>query len=251
MRQSFKFTPRLRWSAASLGTVLLMVWNARLVLSTGAGLGTMILMYLVQDEQWRSKWQNQSLLSAEVKSQIAQWNRPFVWSAIAGGSAAFFSYLALSAWVETEAHWLATGILLQGLMTFGVLGLVLRQTFTSAPSSTAWVEPAPETGSEFSSTTNLATWVQQLSHPDATARLLAVRELTAIAQAAQNSFDTQTSSEEVLDYLQLFIRQEPEPIVKDAAQQSIQSLAPFSQPSLAPETNLAPRQLVAILESEA
>ena len=109
---------------AAVGGGLLVLWNAPLVISTGAGIGTMVLMYLLQDEEWRRKLPE---VNEQVKTKMASWNRPFVWSAVAGGSAAFLSYLALSAWLETDSHWLATGILVQGLMTAGVLGLGVRQ----------------------------------------------------------------------------------------------------------------------------
>jgi hypothetical protein len=191
---------------ASAGTLLLLLWNARLVVSTGAGIGTMLLMYLVQDEEWRRKLPQ---VSERVQSQMALWNRPFVWSAIAGGSAAFLSYLALSAWFETDAHWLATGIVLQGVMTAGVLGLGVRQALGMKERS---FEPKAE-GVE------LGAWVQMLSHADATARLLAVRELTTIGLSG-----SLVQKKQVLEYFQLFLHQESEEIVQDAVWEGFEAL---------------------------
>jgi hypothetical protein len=192
---------------ASVGTMLLLVWNAQLVVSTGAGIGTMLLMYLFQDEEWRRKLPQ---MSEQVSEQMASWNRPFVWSALAGGSAAFLSYLALAAWVETDAHWLATGILLQGLMTAGVLGLVLRQVL--GVRQTRSFDPQEKSVA-------LGEWVQMLSHADATARLLAVRELTTIAQAS-----SLVQKKQVLEYFQLFLGQESEEMVKDAVWEGFELL---------------------------
>ncbi len=193
---------------ASVGTLLLLLWNARLVVSTGAGIGTMLLMYLVQDEDWRRTLPQ---VSDRVQSQMAAWNRPFVWSAIGGGSAAFLSYLALSAWMETDAHWLATGILLQGVLTAGVFGLGVRQALGVTGRS---FEPEAEVKA-----VALGEWVQMLSHADATARLLAVREMTAIGLSG-----SLVQKKQVLEYFQLFLSQESEEMVKDAVWEGFEAL---------------------------
>ncbi len=224
---------------ASVGTVLLLLWNAQLVVSTGAGIGTMLLMYLLQDQEWRDR--RLPKVSAQVQSQMASWNRPFVWSAIGGGSAAFLSYLALAAWFETDAHWLATGILLQGLMTAGVLGLGLRQALGGDRSLE--VEPSPSV--------DLASWVQMLSHGDATARLLAVRELTAIGLAG-----SLVQKKQVLEYFQLFLGQESEEMVKDAVWEGFERLgletAVWKALRLAEGAGqaMAVRRIGAVLENE-
>ena len=196
---------------ASVGSVMLLLWNAPLVASTGAGMGTMVLMYLLQDEEWRRKLPE---VNEQVKTQMASWNRPFVWSALAGGSAAFLSYLALSAWLEMDSHWLATGILVQGLMTMGVLGLGVRQAIgrSAAQSLEASVK-----------TTDLAAWVQMLSHPDATARLLAVREMTAIGLGEALGAPL-GEKKQVLEYFQLFLGQESEEMVREAVWEGFERL---------------------------
>ena len=188
----------------AIGSVLLLVWNARLVMSTGAGIGTMLLIYLLQDEQWRQKLPE---VNQQIQAKMEGWNRPFVWSAIAGGSAAFLSYLALSTWAETDSHWVATGIVLQGLMTAGVLGLGIRQVF--------WARSFdPEI-----KTSDLGAWVQMLSHEDATARLLAVREMTAIGLVG-----SLVEKKQVLEYFQLFLNQETEEMVREAVWNGFETL---------------------------
>ena len=201
---------------AGVGSVALLLWNAPLVASTGAGMGTMVLMYLLQDEEWRRKLPE---VNEQVKTQMASWNRPFVWSALAGGSAAFLSYLALSAWMETDSHWLATGILVQGLMTVGVLGLGVRQAIGRSA--------ARESLEASVKTTDLAAWVQMLSHPDATARLLAVREMTAIGlgeSLGEGSGGSLGEKKQVLEYFQLFLGQESEEMVREAVWEGFERL---------------------------
>lgn len=196
---------------AGVGSVMLLLWNAPLVASTGAGMGTMVLMYLLQDEEWRRKLPE---VNEQVKTQMASWNRPFVWSALAGGSAAFLSYLALSAWLETDSHWLATGILVQGLMTVGVLGLGVRQAIGRS---------AAQSFDPNNRTVELASWVQMLSHTDATARLLAVREMTAIG-LGESLGGSLGEKKQVLEYFQLFLGQESEEMVRDAVWEGFERL---------------------------
>ncbi len=218
-RQQLKkalITGRSGAGLASVGSVLLLLWNAKLVFSTGAGMGTMVLMYLLQDAEWRRE--KLPTVREQVQAKLEGLNRPFLWSTIGGGSAAFLSYLAISAWTETDAHWLATGILLQGLMTFGVLGLALRRVWDQAPT----VE-----------TTEVCHWVETLSHEDPIQRLLAVRQLTKTAQSAPL-----IQQKEILEYFQLMVSREPEELVREAVWQALETLMPTLN-SLADLKNLA------------
>ena len=72
-------------------------------------------------------------------------------------------------------------------------------------------------------TTDLASWVQMLSHTDATARLLAVRKMTAIGLGASldGSLD---EKKQVLEYFQLFLGQESEEMVRDAVWEGFERL---------------------------
>lgn len=188
---------------AGLGGLLLLFWNAKLVLSTGAGMGTMMLLYLFQDQQWRNEKLPQ--LNERLQGQLEGINQPLLWSALGGGGAAFLSYLAIAAWSETDSHWLATGILLQGLLTCGVLGLGIRQWWASK------TEPIQ--------TLEFSHWVEKLSHADPVARLQAVRQLPAIAQ-------TLTQQKELLDYFQLMVSHEPEDLVREALWEALETLSP-------------------------
>jgi hypothetical protein len=188
---------------AGIGGLLLLFWNAPLVFSTGAGIGTMMLLYLLQDQQWRNEKLPQ--LNQQLQRQLEGLNQPLVWSAIGGGSAAFLSYLAIAAWSETDSHWLATGILFQGLLTCGVLGLGIRQVWNAKAESIEGLE--------------FAHWVEKLSHEDPVARLFAVRQLPAIAQ-------TLPQQKELLEYFQLMVSHEPEDVVREAVWQALETLSP-------------------------
>ena len=192
---------------AGAGSVLLLLWNAKLVFSTGAGIGTMVLMYLLQDVQWRRE--KLPKVSAQIQTQLEGLNRPFLWSTIGGGSAAFLSYVAISVWTETDSHWLATGILVQGLMIFGGLGLAVRRVW----SETSMAEIEMSSGVE--------KWVEKLSHDDPVQRLLAVRQLTKTAQSA-----SLIQQKEILEYFQLMVNSEPEELVREAVWQALETLMP-------------------------
>ena len=192
---------------AGAGSVLLLLWNAKLVFSTGAGIGTMVLMYLLQDLQWRQE--KLPKVSEQIQAQLEGLNRPFLWSTIGGGSAAFLSYVAISVWTETDSHWLATGILVQGLMIFGGLGLSLRRVWSET--STAEIEVS----------SGVEKWVEKLSHGDPVQRLLAVRQLIKTAQSAPL-----IQQKEILEYFQLMVTSEPEELVREAVWQALETLMP-------------------------
>lgn len=199
--------PRPGLGAAGLGTVLLLVWNANLVISTGAGMGTMVLLYLLQDDQWRQEKLPQ--LQDQLQRQLEGLNRPLIWSVLGGSGAAFLTYLSIAAWSETDSHWLVTGILIQGLLTFGVLGLGLRQMGLQKAAS-AQVE-----------TIEFSHWVEKLTAEDPIVRLLAVRQLTTIVQSS--SLEQQ---KELLEYFQLMVSQEPEALIREAVWQALEALTP-------------------------
>ncbi len=201
-------TGRSGATLASVGSVFLLLWNAKLVFSTGAGMGTMVLMYLFQDAQWRQE--KLPKITEQVQTQVDRLNRPFLWTTIGGGSAAFLSYLAISAWTEMDNHWLATGILLQGLMISGLLGVALRRV---------WGEtPTPES---LASEMEVSHWVGTLSHGDPIQRLLAVRQLTKTAHSAPL-----IQQKEILEYFQLMVSREPEELVREAVWQALETLIP-------------------------
>jgi hypothetical protein len=201
--QATVFNGRSGFGAAGVGTLLLMLWDAKLVFSTGAGIGTMVLLYLLQDQQWRKEKLPE--LNQKLQHQLEGINQPFLWSAIGGGGAAFLSYLAIAAWAETDSHWLATGILIQGLLTCGVLGLGIRQSWRSK--------------AEDIETLEFSHWVEKLSHEDPVARLLAVRQLTATVPSL-------TQQKELLEYFQLMVSHEPESLVREAVWQALEALSP-------------------------
>ncbi len=188
---------------AGVGGLLLLFWNAKLAISTGAGMGTMMLLYLLQDPQWRKE--KLPALTQQLQLQLEGVNQPFLWSAIGGGGAAFLSYLTIAVWTETDSHWLATGILLQGLLTCVVLGLGIRQLWNPQAEAVETLE--------------FSHWVEKLSHEDPVARLLAVRQLPPIAK-------TLAQQKELLEYFQLMVSHEPEAIVREAVWQALENLSP-------------------------
>lgn len=146
----------LTWAAACASFLILWAWNWQLVLATLTGVGSMIGVYHLQGQNWRSLW---------------QWWRTFVGAdsgklslAVAcGGFGSLATYLAVAIWTNTENRWLAFGSILQGFGT--VLTLILL----------GWhfLDHRGQNESK-----NFDRWLEKLTANDPLMRLMAVRRLS-------------------------------------------------------------------------
>lgn len=192
------------WSLVAVGTTALIFWNGRLVLATTIGAAVMMAVYYGQTSWQNSAWQQQL---ATWKSTLAGWNKTFLLAAASGVGATFLAYLGFAVWAETEQHWVATALLLQGMTSLGLLGLGLGQRVKLTPDRPAL---------------NYSDWIHKLVDADAVRRLMAVRELTA-AIAAQTLTPEQTR--QVADYFRLMLNQESEEIILEAVWQGLQAIS--------------------------
>jgi hypothetical protein len=146
----------LTWAAACASLLILWAWNWQLVLATAAGVGSMIGVYHLQGQNWRSLW---------------QWWRTFVRAdsgklslAVAcGGFGSLATYLAVAIWTHTENRWLAFGSILQGFGT--LLTLILL----------GWhfLDHRDQKESK-----NFDRWLEKLTANDPLTRLMAIRRLS-------------------------------------------------------------------------
>lgn len=185
-----------RWLLTGLAIALMLAWNWKLVLATGAGVGLMLLVYLMQGWNWQQHWLHwqQFLSSSDGKLTIAVGS---------GGFAALCTYVATSIWAESENRWLATGTILQGfgtLLTFGLLSwhtIIHRERIQES---------------------QLDLWVRDLTDSDPLQRLMAVRKLSYLLnQHRLNS----THQEQVIEYFQLMLSREQEPTIREALLDSL------------------------------
>ena len=125
----------------------------------------MSLCYLAQNSHWQKycqKW----------RKFLVGSNRQLVLAVGAGASGAFGTYLAASVWTDAENRWLATSIILQGLVSLATLALLI------------WSLRSQKANSQ---ETKLDSLLEDLSHSDRLKRLVAIRQLTRLLINHQNT----------------------------------------------------------------
>lgn len=202
------------WVLISGGTIGLLFWNGRLVIATGIGVAVMLLVYVLQDSKWKP-WK-------ELRKTIQGWNSQFLLAASSGGAALFGTYLASSVWVEAEHHWIATGMILQGTATLGILGLLIWKTIGEKRDRSAL---------------HLDQILMNLTQENPLKRLIAVRQLTDYIGQQEGDRNTQFR---LADYLRVMLAREEDAIVRDAILEGLQILE--NARSL-PSTGLHPLQV--------
>ncbi len=209
----------VRWGAIGAGAALLLTWNGRLVAATGAGLGTMWLAYSLRDASWRAA-------ITEVVNALEGIDRRITLSILAGAGATFGTYTTLSIWLESQNHWLATGMILQGTVTMGAIGVLLWQK----------LQPSPQKS-------GLLQYIQDLTEADPLKRLIAVRQINQMFKQhpAQQA--------EIMEFYQVLLTREPDRLVQTALMDGLQAMARQSSlaaargPTFQPSRHRAPVQV--------
>ncbi|PSB09353.1 hypothetical protein C7B61_15530 [filamentous cyanobacterium CCP1] len=193
--------------------LLLLLWHWQLVVSGGAGLAVMLVVYLVQQGQWQ-------VPKIDWRQMWSRSNRPLTLGAVGGVVACFSTYLTIAIWQETAGSWLAKGIILEGFGILTILGLCLWQIM---------VRQADD-GAGKASKTETSSLLADLANPDAVARLIAIRCLTQqVAANPSGSTSANTKSpclppDHLADCFRLMLNRETEPIVCRALVESLKSL---------------------------
>jgi hypothetical protein len=197
-----------RWMAIGAGTTCLLAWNGRLVLSTGAGVGMLLLAYSMKETGWRAA-------IADLVNLLEGLNQRIALSVLSGAGATLGTYLALSIWLETENHWLATGMILQGTATMGTLGFLLWQHWAKQPRSIQTQNP-----NQLDSSPNLSQCLADLTHPDLLKRLIAVRQIN------QQISDRPDQQIHIAEYYRILLSRETDTTIQAAL---LDGLAQISQ----------------------
>jgi hypothetical protein len=193
-----------RWLTIGAGAALLLTWNGRLVISTGAGLGTIWLAYSMREWGWRA-------VITDLVNTLEGVDRRITLSILAGAGATFGTYTALSIWLEAQSHWLATGMILQGTITIGALGILLWQRFQLSPDQSGLMQH-----------------ISDLTHDDPLKRLIAVRHINQLLP----KHPRQTA--DIAEFYQVLLTREPDHLVREAVMDGLQQIA--AQPSMPPAT---------------
>lgn len=187
------------WAIGGLGLLLLLLWDGRLVLATAAGIATMLTIYQLRNQGGQA-WQ------VTIRQWLQIWNQPLMFATAIGVGASFLTYLAISIWLDLDQHWLATGLLLQGLTSVGLLGLFIWQRW--------------EQGSQIQQD-QFKTAIAALASPQPLTRLAAVQALT------QGILDGQWQArqlQQIVAAFRLLLDHEAESVIQEALWDGLQAL---------------------------
>ena len=181
--------------------VFALLWwmNWKLFLATSVGIGLMSLCYLLQNSNFSRycrQWQNFFVGS----------NRQLTLAVASGASGAFGTYLAASIWADASNQWLATGSILQGIISLTTLALLW------------WSLRAKKAQS---SEEKLDQLLADLSHGDRLKRLVAIRQLTRLLVTNRLSSEHYCQS---IEYYRLMLAESQPPVIKNALLESLEIL---------------------------
>ncbi|MBZ8181409.1 hypothetical protein [Oscillatoria salina] len=187
------------WLICPLAFVAMLVCNWKLAIATVVGIAIMLLVYSLQNSNWRISWSDlqQFLRSSHGKLTLAVGS---------GGLATITTYTATCLWIQIENRWLATGAILQGFGTLITLALLIWQIIARQIYRTE---------------RNFEQLLQNLTQPDPLKRLIAVRQLTHFVTNIKTSDRDRTS---VAEYFRLMLSQEQEIFIQDAILEGLQAL---------------------------
>ena len=107
------------WLALSFATVL-MLWHPDLLLATLAGAGTMLGVYLIATSGNTIDWVSVSRLGDRLR-------QPVLLAIASGAIVSLLVYVSLAVWGAIENHWVASGLIAQGVATLAILTLLVGQ----------------------------------------------------------------------------------------------------------------------------
>lgn len=201
------------------------LWNGKLLVSTGAGVLMMILVYRMQDWDWQS-------IQRDLARSLGGSNRQLTLAVGCGGLATLGTYMALSIWADSSNPWMASGMILQNVATLSLLGWLLSRGLR---------------GKDNLAESRFQQMLTDLTNADPMTRLIAVRQLTNLITKGHlsktrriNSLPVASSvplslSESELpmtegaiaDCFRLMLSREPEEVVREAVLDALQVLDRF------------------------
>ena len=185
-----------------LGIILLWWWNWKLLLATSVGILLMLVVYTFKKQHWQRfyrRWQG----------LFTGYNRKLALAVGSGSMGAFVTYMTASIWADSENRWLATGSILQGLGTLVTLFLL------------GW-----HLNRDRYSETKFEKLLLELTAVDPLKRLIAIRQLTRLAQKNRLSREQNLH---LVEYFHLMLSQPQEAPIREALLDSLESFG-FVQP---------------------
>ena len=203
LQQHRTLLTKLAASAALGGLVL---WNWKLMLALGVGVGAMVLVHTLQRLDWQ-QWLD------KLRPWFTGPQKLLLLSVGTGSFAMLGTYMAASIWESDHSPWLASSLLLQGTGMMLTLALLTLQLSRSE---------GDRLHLSFDQT------LDNLAHAEPLKRLLAVRQLQQLRSSGQLTDEQQHIAEQGL---QLLLVQEREAPVREAL---LRSLKPQLKSQLKP-----------------
>ncbi|NJL64956.1 MAG: armadillo-type fold-containing protein [Methylacidiphilales bacterium] len=179
--------------------VAMLLWDWKLLLASGIGIGSMASVYSMQKWNWQKYWSD---LSQFVRSP----NRRFAVAVLSGAITTLSTYMAIAVWIGSKNPWIATGAILQGTGTLLILILLIGLIFNSQDNKDQ---------------NQIDQLLIKLTDSDPLKRLIAVRQLTKLVTTPHINASEQQS---ITECLQLLLTQEQETLIRDAAFESLQRI---------------------------
>ncbi len=177
----------------------MLLWNWKLLLALSVGVGVMLLVYSMQQWDWRIRW-------SEVRKFLNSPHSRLVLAVGSGGIATLSTYTASAIWVDSSSPWIAAGAIAQGLGTLLTLILLVWQIFNLHASR---------------EDNQLDRLLNNLTQSDPLKRLIAVQQLTRLITRQRVDVSVQ---QDVSECLTLLLSQEQENTIREAAFESLQVL---------------------------
>ncbi len=200
-----QFTRATLRGLVTLGLVSLWYWHWQLLLATGVSISLMWLSYRLSFSRYRNAWH-------KVTTLVSGANRKLLFAVTSGSLGGLFTYMTTVIWLDTENHWLAVGLIAQGLMTLAVLILLLWQTAQ---------QKSDRNSTRF---TNL---LRDITADNPLKRLIAIRQLTdLVAQSSLNPNERSQTEE----YFHFMLAQPQEPQIQAALLDGIELFSQTNTP---------------------
>lgn len=192
-------TPVSLWGGVGLGGVML-IWNWQLLLATVAAMGVLMVLFQFPFDRWFVYWRQY-----QGKINRSQWR---LFMALGGSAVAGIgTYWGLQLWESIENHWLASSLVVQGIILTLLLGLQLSKSLLNEGDS--------KTSHQFSSS------MENLTADNPLKRLMAIRYLTQLADQGRLQ---QEELKRVSESFRLLFSIETEPMVRQGLLECLQTL---------------------------
>lgn len=196
-----RWRKNMRFLSLFFAVLILLIGNSKLLLATISGVGIMFVIYQWNELNWQKYW-------LQWHELLTNSHGKFILAVSSGGIVAIITYMIVTIWDDVENHWLASGTILQGLISVATFGFLGWQSYKQKSHSHI---------SEFEQI------LIDLTATSSLKRLIAVRKLT---DRLKNNSLTISQKEQIKQYFELMLKVEKEPIISHVLEENLLSFYP-------------------------